>query len=195
MHALEHIDETSRIGESLYNTHEHIDESSPVLMLTTTNFPIRISQHNMNLRRHDLACYRSDGVSSPRIKVTAVKRFQLSSASFQKIILKEFFIIIFSSDNYFSPITRCMLYKWVHVARCTQKESCEVSTSKVYELRLWPDANFGCNGTVTMLLLGVDFRTVTWRQSQGFVRKEEGPREKIRIALGAFSPGGVLVYS
>ena len=80
------------------------------------------------------------------------------------------------------------------------------------ELRLIPDWNFTCNGTITSFLLGADIRST---QGAGAIRNAQYPEvqiwrrtnssspvreyaiewaEEIRLDAGYFSPSGVLEY-
>ena len=76
------------------------------------------------------------------------------------------------------------------------------------ELRLIPDWNFTCNGTITSILLGADIRTTTairkqypevqiWRRTDPSSTIREYAivwYEEIRLNAGYFSPSGVLEY-
>ena len=72
------------------------------------------------------------------------------------------------------------------------------------ELRLVPDQNFTCNGTITSLLLGIDIRTgetlypqvQIWRRTSSTSIREfmKVHFEEIRLDPGAFSPSGVFEY-
>ena len=72
------------------------------------------------------------------------------------------------------------------------------------ELRLVPDQNFTCNGTITSFLLGMDIRTgktlypqvQIWRRTSSTSIREymEVDFEEIRLDPGAFSPSGVFEY-
>ena len=73
------------------------------------------------------------------------------------------------------------------------------------ELRLIPDWNFTCNGTITSFLLGADIRTTTgfvieypevqiWRRTDPSLDYMKVWSEEIRLNAGSFSPSGVLEY-
>ena len=76
------------------------------------------------------------------------------------------------------------------------------------ELRLIPDWNFTCSGTITSFLLGADIRTVTtartlypevqiWRRTNSSSTIREYTKvwsEEIKLDPGYFSPSGVLEY-
>ena len=80
------------------------------------------------------------------------------------------------------------------------------SNSLSNELRLVPDWNFTCSGTITSFLLGADIRTVTpmrtlypelqiWRTNPSGLMHKKVWSEEIRLNAGYFSPSGVLEYS
>ena len=74
------------------------------------------------------------------------------------------------------------------------------------ELRLIPDWNFTCNGTITSFLLGADIRSSgvslypevqIWRRTNSSFPVREYVKvwsEEIRLDPGYFSPSGVLEY-
>ena len=74
------------------------------------------------------------------------------------------------------------------------------------ELRLIPDWNFTCNGTITSILLGADIRfsgvslypeVQIWRRTDPSSITREYMKvwsEEIRLNAGSFSPSGVLEY-
>ena len=71
------------------------------------------------------------------------------------------------------------------------------------ELRLIPDWNFTCNGTITGFLLGVDIRSSgvslypevqIWRRTDPSTLYMKVWSEEIRLNAGSFSPSGVLEY-
>ena len=74
------------------------------------------------------------------------------------------------------------------------------------ELRLIPDWNFTCNGTITSILLGADIRSSgvslypevqIWRRTDPSSTIREYMKvwsEEIRLNAGSFSPSGVLEY-
>ena len=72
------------------------------------------------------------------------------------------------------------------------------------ELRLIPDQNFTCNGTITSFLLGIDIRTgetlypqvQIWRRTNSPSIREymKVDFEEIRLDPGSFSPSGVFEY-
>ena len=73
------------------------------------------------------------------------------------------------------------------------------------ELRLIPDWNFTCNGTITSFLLGADIRINTdfvieypevqiWRRTDPSLDYMKVWSEEIRLNAGSFSPSGVLEY-
>ena len=78
------------------------------------------------------------------------------------------------------------------------------------EFRLVPGLTFNCSGNIASLLLGVDVRTVTenrdkypevqvWRKgpelSPGHIIYNKNTSQEIRLAVGDFSPDGVLQYN
>ena len=72
------------------------------------------------------------------------------------------------------------------------------------ELRLFPNQNFTCNGSITSFLLGIDIRTgetlypqvQIWRRTSSTSIREfmKVHFEEIRLDPGAFSPSGVFEY-
>ena len=73
------------------------------------------------------------------------------------------------------------------------------------ELRLIPDWNFTCSGTITSFLLGADIRSTQgahpevqiWRRTNSSSPVREYAiewAEEIRLDAGYFSPSGVLEY-
>ena len=78
------------------------------------------------------------------------------------------------------------------------------------EIRLVPGLKFNCSGNMASLMLGVDVRTVTedrdeypevqvWREgpelSPGHIIYNKNAIQEIRLAVGDFSPDGVLQYN
>ena len=85
----------------------------------------------------------------------------------------------------------------------------KVSTNRlINELRLIPDWNFTCNGSITSFLLGADIRTTTgirkqypevqiWRKTNSSSPIREYVKvwsKEIMLDAGYFSPSGVLQY-